>query len=121
MATSVNRRLKLIPRTSDRRFHQRFPISARVEYVVAGVVGEGVTLNISSGGALVRIAQRLPIGKRIQLSVDWPVKLDNRIPLRFVVKGTVLRSTAEFTAVAIVRHEYFICSGSLASQSLLSA
>ena len=106
------------PAPVDRRSQRRFPISVRLRYNILGVEGEGRTLNISSSGALIQVAQRLPTGRRIQLLIEWPAKLEDRIPLQLVVKGTILRSTVEMTAVAISNYEFRLFSGVLAMAQL---
>src|ERR1700694_4164032 len=90
----------------DRRSQRRFPISVPLRYIVSGVEGEGRTLDISSNGALIQVRQKLPTGRGIRLFIDWPAKLDDRIPLQLVVKGTIRRSTAVTTAIAISAYEF---------------
>jgi hypothetical protein len=91
---------------ADRRSQQRFAVSFPMRYVISGVEGEGITLNICSSGILFQLAQKLPAGRRIRLFIEWPVKLENRIPLHLVVEGTVLRSTATTTAATILQYEF---------------
>ena len=95
----------------DRRSQRRFPISVPLRYIVSGVEGEGWTLDISSNGALIQVPQKLPTGRGIRLFIDWPAKLDDRIPLQLVVKGTIRRSTAVTTAIAISTYEFRLQSG----------
>jgi hypothetical protein len=98
----------------DRRSQQRFPIFIYLRYIVSGVEGEGRTLNISSNGALIQVPLRLPTGRRIRLFLDWPARLEDRIPLQLVVNGTILRSTAMGTAIAILRYEFRLQRGLVA-------
>jgi hypothetical protein len=95
----------------DRRSQRRFPVSLPLRYIVSGVEGEGWTLDISSNGALIQVSQKLPTGRGIRLFIDWPAKLDDRIPLQLVVKGTIRRSTAVTTAIAISTYEFRLQSG----------
>ncbi len=92
----------------ERRHHQRFPIAARAQFVLAGVQAQAVTSNISSGGVLLKSEMILPVGKQIQLFIDWPALLDQRCPLRLTVVGKVLRSNESGTAVGIIRYDYRI-------------
>jgi hypothetical protein len=105
----------------DRRSQRRFPISVPLRYIVSGVEGEGWTLDISSNGAKILVPQKVPTGRGIRLFIDWPVKLDDRIPLQLVVKGTILRSTTVATAIAICTYEFRLQSSLAAFPELLSA
>jgi hypothetical protein len=62
--------------------------------------------NISSGGVFLKAQAPLPVGKRVVLLLDWPAMLDGRCPLRLVIQGRVLRSSARGSAVRILRYEY---------------
>jgi hypothetical protein len=95
----------------NRRSQQRFAISFPMRYVISGVEGEGITLNICSGGILFQLPQKLPVGRRIRLFIEWPVKLEDRIPLYLVVEGVVLRSTGTVTAATILQYEFRLRSG----------
>ncbi len=91
-----------------RRQHQRFPIAAAAEYILSGSRVQTTTRNISSGGVLLNTATVLPIGKLIQVWIDWPVLLDERCRLRLVINGRVLRSDWDGTAVTITKYEFRI-------------
>ena len=99
-------RLKFAP--YDRRQHQRFPITARCLYILAGNRGQAKTSDISSGGVFLKIDNILPVGKQIQVLIDWPALLDERCPLRLVIAGRVLRSDSSGTAVGIIRYDFRI-------------
>src|SRR5215472_11180192 len=79
---------------SDRRENSRFPLCEEVRYkLVHGksiIAGEGKTLNIGSGGVLFTTEQRLPVGCSIEISVNWPARLDGTCPLKFVASGRVV-------------------------------
>ena len=92
----------------ERRHHQRFPITAQAQYILAGTRGQGVTTDISSGGVFLKTDRILPVNKQIQLLVDWPALLDQRCPLRLVITGRTLRSDADGTAVGIIRYDFRI-------------
>ena len=81
---------------SERRGTIRFPLREDVRYkLIHGKVvttGLGKTLNIGSGGVLFTTDQRLPMGRTVELSVDWPARLDGTCPLKFVATGRVIRS-----------------------------
>ena len=95
----------------DRRGTNRFPVCEDVRYRVmqsrtAKVSGCGTTLNIGSGGILFTTEERLPVGRTVELSVNWPARLDGVCPLQFVAIGRVVRSDEEKAAVRIERYEF---------------
>ena len=93
---------------SERRQHPRYPIFARSEYILAGNRAQATTLNISSGGVFLKTDQLLPVGKHIQVFINWPVLLDQRCPLRLVITGRVLRSDEAGAAVGKLRYDFKI-------------
>jgi hypothetical protein len=90
----------------DRRLHRRYPIATNTECLLDGRRTDAVTTDISSGGILVRSADSLPIGARVELRMDWPARLDGWCPLRLVIAGKVLRTTTRGTVISVVRYEY---------------
>jgi hypothetical protein len=70
------------------------------------VSGSGVTLNIGSGGILFTTEERLPVGRLVELAVNWPARLGGTCPLQFVATGKVVRSEPGQTAVKIERYEF---------------
>lgn len=91
---------------AERRRHCRFPVSGPVEYVLKGRHGTAAMSNIGSGGVLLKAQNPLPVGQQVELFLNWPAMLDGRCPLRLVIKGRALRSSARGTAVRILRYEY---------------
>jgi hypothetical protein len=95
---------------SERRGTIRFPLREEVRYKLThGKVvtsGLGRTLNIGSGGVLFTTEQKLPMGRMVELSVNWPARLDGTCPLKFVATGRVIRSEADRAAVRIERYEF---------------
>ena len=92
----------------ERRQHQRFPITAQSRFVVSGGRGQATTIDISSGGVFMKTDETLPIGKQIQVLIDWPALLDQRCPLRLVINGKILRSDQTGTAIGILRYDFRI-------------
>jgi hypothetical protein len=68
--------------------------------------GVGQTLNIGSGGILFTTQEKLPTGRMVELSVNWPARLDGTCPLKFVAVGRVIRAEADRAAVRIERYEF---------------
>jgi hypothetical protein len=80
--------------STDRRSRVRFPLDLafscrtlerRVRY------GAGRTVNISSAGILVESPDTFAPGTSVELTAEWPVRLQGWIPLQLVVTGSVVR------------------------------
>jgi hypothetical protein len=96
---------------TDRRGNSRFPLQEDLQYkvlhrAVIKSAGVGKTLNIASGGILFTTQERLPLGRTVELSVNWPARLGGTCPLKFVATGRVVRSEADKAAVRIERYEF---------------
>jgi hypothetical protein len=68
--------------------------------------GSGTTLNISSEGILFTTEDMLPVGRTVELSVNWPARLDGTCALKFVALGRVVRSEATQAVVRIERYQF---------------
>jgi hypothetical protein len=95
----------------ERRGTSRFPLHEDVRYKVVQsktqkVTGSGTTLNFGSGGILFTTEELLPVGRSIELSVNWPARLDGTCPLQFVATGRIVRAEADRAAVRIERYEF---------------
>ena len=95
----------------ERRGTGRFPLREDVTYKLlqnkaAPVSGTGKTLNIGSGGILFTTEERLPMGRLVELSVNWPARLGGTCPLKMVARGRVIRSEPTRAAVRIERYEF---------------
>jgi len=95
----------------ERRGTNRFPVREDVRYRLvqaraAKVSGCGTTLDIGSGGILFTTEDKLPTGRMVELSVNWPARLDGVCPLQFVATGRVVWSDAQKAAVRIERYEF---------------
>ncbi len=101
-----------LPATAlDRRAGDRFPIEREVTYKTLNPKGEvdlgsGLSINISRGGLLFSTEQPPPTGKRVEISVSWPVQLGGKCALKLVAQGRVVRATAKSIAVAIEKYEF---------------
>src|SRR5215831_20689236 len=96
---------------TERRGTSRFPLREDVRYRVVQsksqkIFGLGTTLNIGSGGVLFTTEDPLPLGRLVELSVNWPARLDGICPLQFVATGRVVRSEPTCAAVRIERYEF---------------
>jgi hypothetical protein len=95
----------------ERRDTHRYPVREEVKYKVihskgVSVSGSGRTLDIGSGGILFTTEDKLPVGRMVELAVNWPARLDGTCPLQFVATGRVVRSEDNQAAVKIDRYEF---------------
>jgi hypothetical protein len=103
--------MELKRKENDRRNKFRFAIQRDVRYkfAVDGMVtasGLGQTVDIGSGGVAFVTEQPLPGGGLIELSISWPMLLDDTCPMRFIVFGRVLRCAGRKAVCTIDRYEF---------------
>ena|SRR5579863_3645395 len=99
---------------AERRLKVRYPLDLGVRFRLIsgkpGFWGVGRTVNVSSGGVLVflqHVAQHgISAGARIEISIEWPSLLDEKIPLQLVASGQVLRLGASVFAATLERHQF---------------
>ena len=95
----------------ERRTKARFPIRRELRYKVLEdntIVASGIgrTIDISSSGLAFDIDQTVKPGAFIELSISWPVLLDESCPMRLIVFGRVLRSGLQNSACSVDKYEY---------------
>lgn len=95
----------------DRRESNRFPLREDLKYRLIhsknqDICGTGTTLNIGSGGILFTTEELLPVGRVVELSVNWPARLDGTCALKFVAVGRVVRAEPGRAAVRIERYQF---------------
>jgi hypothetical protein len=61
---------------------------------------------MSSGGVCFTTDNMLSIGIPVELSVNWPVLLNQSCPLKLMIYGCVVRNTDKGLAVMIERYEF---------------
>jgi hypothetical protein len=96
---------------NDRRSKFRFAMERDVRYKLAedgGVVtaGSGQTIDMCSGGVAFVTDQPLTPGGFVELSISWPVLLDETCPMRCIVFGRILRSNGRKTVCSIDKYEF---------------
>jgi hypothetical protein len=89
----------------------RFPVSLEIRYSVAGrrgpvETGSGRTIDMSSSGVAFTADRPLLVGQRLDVSIDWPARLDEDVQLQVVVSGVVVRTSGAVIALRIERHEF---------------
>lgn len=95
----------------ERRGTNRFPVREEVRYRVlhakhANLSGIGRTLNFGSSGILFTTEGVLPLGRMVELSVNWPARLGGTCPLQFVATGRVVRADPDKAAIRIDHYEF---------------
>jgi len=94
----------------ERRSKLRYPIELSVKYRTLGryhrLTGMGRTANLSSSGMLIVTEQRMAIGSRLELNIEWPSLLDGLIPLQMVVVGKVVRCQERGFAFSFTQYQF---------------
>ena len=98
------------PKFQEKRGSNRFPVQQGIQYRAidyrgAKLTGDGLTLDMSGSGIRFSIQQRIPPGRIVEVSVDWPVRLHGTCPLKVIVVGRVVRSDASSAALSILQYE----------------
>jgi hypothetical protein len=82
--------------------------------------GEGRTISISSSAVVFEASDSLPARRQVKLSIEWPVKLDNRVDLTFHVRGRTTQGGNRPT-VEILSYEFRIRSSAGSHSELVKA
>jgi hypothetical protein len=95
----------------ERRIKRRFQIDQEVRYKMLygqriAETGAGRTMNVSSGGVWFSTENMLTSGMPVELSMNWPVLLNESCPMKLMIYGCVVRSNERGAAVAIERYEF---------------
>jgi hypothetical protein len=95
----------------ERRMKRRFLIDQEVRYKMLygqriAETGTGRTVNISSSGVWFSTENMLTSGMPIELSMNWPILLNDVCPMKLMIYGCVVRSNERGAAVAIERYEF---------------
>jgi c-di-GMP-binding flagellar brake protein YcgR len=95
----------------ERRAKRRFQVEQDVRYKMLygqriAETGSGKTANISSGGVWFTTESMLTTGMPVEVSMNWPVLLNESCPMKLMIYGCVIRSNEKGAAVAIERYEF---------------
>ena len=93
---------------SERRRGRRYLVATigRLRPVDSETFTRAVIHDISSSGVFFTPEINLIRGSRVQLLVDWPVKLHDEIPLMLALLGTVIRQDLTGIAMRISRYDW---------------
>jgi len=103
--------MRIATKSIERRKKARFPLRRELRYKLLDgekliAWGSGTTCNISSSGVAFQ-SDRPPVaGSFIELSISWPMELDNGCPMRLIVFGKVVRSRLNRAACTVERYEF---------------
>ena len=96
----------------EKRLKRRYPLQLSARYrslsVGSDIAGEGRTVDMSSTSILMTSQHELGAGARVEIVIDWPRRLDARVPLHLVVIGRVVRSDRFTFAVEFAQHQFRI-------------
>ena len=98
------------PGTGRHRRHG-FPLRLKLTFATAlpsNCPSQGETVEISSKELSFDTNENLTIGQCLWVSLDWPARLDGKLPLRVTILGRVLETDAGRTTVSIDSHEFRI-------------
>ena len=101
------------PASAERRVRTRFSVDLPFRYQTLGrkrLIGEGRVVNLSSGGALLACCHELAADTPIELTIEWPARADQKIPVRLVMAGIVVRCDGSGFAVASSLHRFVFAS-----------
>ena len=117
MSAGLGPSLQATDRTEavELRTHRRYPIALALQYKWnrgrrQSQLGSGTTINISSGGVLFHSGELLPVECLIELALSWPISLED-CGLKLVMRGRVVRSVRQTTAVRILQYEFRTAGG----------
>ncbi len=122
MIDSIEDSILQVQGDRERRSKRRFQIEQEVKYKMLygqriAETGTGRTLSISSSGVWFTTESMLTSGLPVELSMNWPVLLNDYCPMKLMIYGCVIRSDERGAAVAIERYE-FRTQGSRAFQNM---
>ena len=114
-----------VPKESplDRRASIRYPLTLELRYSVSGrreprETRAGRLIDLSSSGLRFTGQGPLEPGQKLEVAINWPVLLDERVQLQLVATGVVAWSTGTEVAMQIQRHDYRTRSMGLKAASL---
>lgn len=92
----------------ERRTKRRFPIELRAEICIRETRFRGTTVNISSGGLLIKCSyDKVKLGTRIKVRItNWPGSTGKKSDVVLVIEGAVVRDSTGYLAVRRTRYEF---------------
>jgi hypothetical protein len=100
---------RLRPVAVARRSKVLFPINLPVRYKTGyktGSSGAGRVVNIGSTHVMVACTHRLRVGTPVELVIEWPARLEGRIPIHLMMCGAVVRVDISGFAVGYCQYRF---------------
>ena len=101
-------------RADERRGSRRYPIMLDLAFKLRCgrriERGSGKTRELSSRGVLIKTDAKLPAGAHIELSIAWPIVLNEDAGLNLYVTGQVVRTEDGLSAVRFIRYVFRVCA-----------
>jgi hypothetical protein len=109
----------------EKRKSGRFPVHQDLQYRTIDhrgsmSTGGGSTLDMSGSGIRFSIQEPIPLGRILEVSIDWPVRLGETCPLKVVLVGRVVRCEVDWAALSILRYEFRTRGSGLGQGAALS-
>jgi hypothetical protein len=103
--------MELTKKSNERRSKSRFNLQRDLRYKMTAdgmpqASGAGQTINMCSGGVAFVTEHPMHTGAFVELSINWPVLLDDSCPMRLIVFGRVLRTTGQTAICSIDKYEF---------------
>ena len=92
-------------RANERRKSIRFPLSLETQITGHDLHANGVTINVSSGGALLKTDADVPNGTVVEVHLRWPATLE-ACDLKLVLTGPVVRKDGQLIAIRRRDHQF---------------
>ncbi len=98
-------------KSKDRRTKTRFGIRRELRYKLfeennLTQTGSGYTIDIGSGGVAFTADRPLSMGTFVELSISWPVLLEESCPMRLSIFGRILRSGDDRVVCSVDKYEF---------------
>jgi PilZ domain len=92
----------------DRRTTRRFPIELPAELCIREMRFRGTTVNISSGGLLMKYSHdSIKVGRHVRVRItNWPSSGGNNSDVALIIEGAVVRNSTGYLAVQRTRHAF---------------
>jgi hypothetical protein len=103
--------MELTKKANERRSKYRFDMQRDLRYKMTAdgmpaAAGAGQTINMCSEGVAFASEQAMHAGAFVELSISWPVLLDDSCPMRLIVFGRVLRTSGRTAITSIDKYEF---------------
>ena len=105
-------------RRQDRRYHLQMELTWKlIRRRLVLDTGKGHTIDLSSGGILFDPGRPLPAGHDVELSISWPVLLNDAVPMQLAAKGRIVRGNGGQVAIQTVQREFLAMPTPIDAQS----